>query len=170
MSTVSITEPEVIEFITEFKENYDFYNKRNKKRGEMYGTTPCVQYTTYEGDFLIKIKDVTDYYKNINGSKVDWDEFDKSQINISILTEEVILSKLFNRDIDSVFNYTDLRFDLVGQTITFSLINDNKKIYCKASIFDNLNVNRWDFDNKSCNVYLQLTCSLQLDDLLNDEL
>lgn len=163
-------EDKVIKFINELKHNYEEYShEREIGYGEFHGTTPCVQYGHYDGEFLIHVKDDTDYYADFDlSSDMDFPE------PIGLNEENILdfLDPLFNYKVEYIFDYKDLRFDVVGQTITYLLIHNGtkKQLFCKVSLFDNLSVNRWDIDNMSCDIFLSITYSDKLSDLVNDKL
>src|SRR5438093_1398975 len=130
---------ETIKLIDEFKENYELYNKRNRENGKIHGLTHCIQYGTYEGNFIVNIEHI----KHFDNETLEFD-------NIEI-TEEEILKYLLDYNI-YVFDYKELMFEIVGQTIIFSINHQNNKIFCKLSLFDNLNPNRSEIEDTSCDI------------------
>lgn len=139
-SKIKNNRTDVIEFIDEFKRHYELY------KAELH----CWKYYIDQGDF-------------------DDDDKFKWKYYIDQYTTKEILDKLFSYDIKYVFDYTDLKYDLVGQVIIFSFEckEHNKIIFCRVSLCDDLSPNRWDDDDIEYNIDLRIEYSTKLKDFIN---
>lgn len=156
------------DFIQELHENYNKYSKlKNERSNGNYHSTPCVQYGHYPGKLLIQFKE--EMHVTNNGDMVE-----------TILTEGQVLKLLFENNIE-VISCKYLGCDVVGQMILFSipghldidpcnteltiLQKQYDRTFCRVTLCDNLNVNRWELDDVSCDIFLTIICSPIFEDI-----
>lgn len=152
-------------FIKKLEENYHLHRQKPQEKERCYGSTKCVQYGSYESTFYRHFEE--EIVVTSNGDIIS-----------TTITEEEVLENLFSGKEIDVIDTKHLGCSIVGQSIIFSIpgyigIDENntpKEVlekefmltFAKVSLFDNLNVNRWEFEDRSCDIFLEITVSPDL--------